>query len=70
MTITGITGYVGSLVARLFLEDGGYKVRGTVRDLHQRTLEDDKLEPLRECLGTKFNSIELVEADMLNDQQI
>ena len=33
VTITGVTGYLGCLVARLFLRDGGYRVRGTVRNL-------------------------------------
>ena len=32
VTITGISGYIGSHVALLFLKDGGYRVRGTVRD--------------------------------------
>ena len=32
VTITGISGYVGSATTLLFLQDGGYTVRGTVRD--------------------------------------
>jgi uncharacterized protein YbjT (DUF2867 family) len=32
VVITGITGYVGSNVCKTFLEDGSFKVRGTVRD--------------------------------------
>ena len=30
--VTGISGYAGSQVALALLEDGSYKVRGTVRD--------------------------------------
>ena len=30
--ITGISGYIGSHVCKAFLEDGTYRVRGTVRD--------------------------------------
>ena len=32
MTITGITGYIGSHVAKLILESGKYRVRGTLRN--------------------------------------
>ena len=32
VTITGVSGYVGSAVCLEFLKDGGFKVRGTVRD--------------------------------------
>ena len=32
VTITGITGYLGSYCCLLFLQDGGYRVRGTTRD--------------------------------------
>lgn len=32
VTITGISGYLGAWVALYFLQDGGYRVRGTVRD--------------------------------------
>ena len=32
VTITGISGYIGANVALKYLEDGGFKVRGTVRD--------------------------------------
>jgi nucleoside-diphosphate-sugar epimerase len=32
VTITGISGYIGAHVALTYLEDGGFKVRGTVRN--------------------------------------
>jgi GDP-D-mannose dehydratase len=32
VVITGISGFLGSYVTKVFLEDGGFKVRGTVRD--------------------------------------
>ena len=32
VTLTGVTGYIGSVVCKMFLEDGNYRVRGTVRD--------------------------------------
>jgi nucleoside-diphosphate-sugar epimerase len=34
--ITGITGYVGSAVAYVYLKDGRFRVRGTVRDLNDK----------------------------------
>ena len=32
VTVTGITGYVGSRVCLEYLQDGGFRIRGTVRD--------------------------------------
>ena len=32
VTLTGISGYLGSVTCLEFLKDGGYKVRGTVRN--------------------------------------
>ena len=43
VTITGISGYIGAEVTMQFLQDGGYRVRGTVRDVNNQA----KLEPLR-----------------------
>jgi GDP-D-mannose dehydratase len=34
--ITCITGYVGSAVAHLYLKDGRFRVRGTVRNLNDK----------------------------------
>jgi nucleoside-diphosphate-sugar epimerase len=65
--ITGITGYLGSWVTRTFLEDGRYRVRGTVRD----KTNEKKIQPLRDGFGEElFNSIELVEADLLKPETI
>lgn len=44
------------------MEDGGFKVRGTVRDKSNK----QKIDPLREAFGENFEHLELVEAD-LND---
>ena len=43
VTITGISGYIGSHTTLLFLQDGGFRVRGTVRDKNNEA----KLAPLR-----------------------
>jgi len=66
VTITGISGYIGSQVTLAFLKDGGYRIRGTVRD----TTNAAKLQPLRHAFGELFEQIELVEADLTNDAQI
>ena len=61
--ITGISGYVGSQVCKYFLENGSFKVKGTVRD----TKRAEKIEPLKKAFGNHFDQLELVEAD-LNDE--
>ena len=43
VVITGIAGYLGSWVTKLFLEDGSFQVRGTVRDKNN----EKKIDPLR-----------------------
>ena len=64
VVITGISGYLGSHVALVFLKDGSYNVRGTVRD----TKNPVKIEPLRKAFGTYFDQLTLVEAN-LNDRE-
>lgn len=49
-----------------FLQDGRYKVRGTVRNTKNPT----KLEPLKKAFGELFDQLELVEADLDNEQSI
>ena len=43
VTVTGISGYVGSQVGLALLKDGSFNVRGTVRDPNNAA----KLDPLR-----------------------
>ena len=66
VTITGVTGYIGSWVALKFLEDGGYRVRGTCRD----PTNEKKIAPLRAGFGKYFDRLELVKADLSNEQTI
>lgn len=67
VTITGISGYIGSHTTLLFLQDGGYRVRGTVRDKNNEA----KIAPLRQAFGEDlFNQMELVEADLDNDESL
>ncbi len=63
VTITGVTGFIGSMIAKYFLEDDSYRVRGTVRDKNNAI----KMEPLRKTLGDElYNKIEIREANLLN----
>ena len=58
--ITGVSGYLGSQVALVYLKDGGYTVRGTVRDCANAK----KIEPLKKAFGENFNRLTLVEANL------
>jgi nucleoside-diphosphate-sugar epimerase len=64
--ITGVSGFLGSHVVNVFLKDGGFDVRGTVRDLSN----EKKIEPLRKAFGKQFENLTLVEADLLNADSI
>jgi uncharacterized protein YbjT (DUF2867 family) len=48
--ITGITGYVGSQVTHYFLKDGGFAVKGTVRDPSNA----ERLAPLKKSFGDEL----------------
>lgn len=37
VTITGVSGYVGSQTCLAFLKDGGYRVRGTIRGRNSKS---------------------------------
>ena len=56
VVITGISGFLGSWVCLKFLENGGFRVKGTVRS----TTNEAKIAPLREAFGDKFNDLTLV----------
>ncbi len=65
--ITGVSGYVGSYVCKTFLEHGGFRVRGTVRNKANQS----KIEPLRLGYGAElFSQLELVDADLMNEESI
>ena len=66
VTLTGITGYIGAETCRQFLEDGSFRVRGTVRDMSNEA----KLAPIREAFGDLFSQLELKEADLMNEQSL
>lgn len=66
VTVTGISGYIGSWVGYYLLQSGKYRVRGTVRS----TSNAAKIEPLRQAFGEEFNNLELVQADLLEPESM
>ena len=66
VVITGITGFLGSIVTRTFLENAdkdGFTIRGTVRDKNNAK----RLQPLKDAYGPLFDKLELVNADLNNE---
>lgn len=66
MLITGVSGFLGTQVLKVFMEDGSYTVRGTVRD----KTNEKKVKPIRTMLGDLFDQVELVNADLLNAESL
>ena len=66
VVITGISGFLGSRVAEVFLKSGQFRVKGTVRS----ATNEKKIAPIREGLGDLFRQLELVEADLLNAESL
>ena len=62
ITITGLDGFVGPHTAPKFLEDGGFRVRGTVWDSKNVA----KIEAIKRAYGDHFSSLEIVEAELLD----
>ena len=58
--VTGVTGYIGSHIAKNLLEKG-YKVRGTVRAIDKKEKYDFLYD-----YADKPDSLEIVEADLMN----
>ena len=52
VTITGVTGFLGSQIAKIFLEDGSYRIRGTVRDCNNA----EKIDALKKTVGEQLFS--------------
>lgn len=61
--MTGASGYIASHIIKQLMENG-YRVRGTVRS----TKNEKKCRPLRELVKDPKHQLELVEADLLNEQ--
>lgn len=64
--ITGISGYLGSYVCHTFLQDGRFKVRGTIRDPNNEA----RVAPLKNAFKDKFDEIELFAADLMKPESL
>ena len=62
--ITGVTGFLGNHVCKLFLEDGTYKVRGSTTNPNNKA----KREGIRQACGDYLfeKELELVKADLID----
>lgn len=61
--VTGASGYLAAHIVKV-LQDEGYRVRGTVRNLQDET----KVKPLKELCPNADHPLELVEADLLKEE--
>ena len=66
--ITGITGYIGSAIGKVFLDMGGdrYNYKAAVRNISNPA----RLDPLRLAYGDNFNKVNFVEADLSNKESL
>ena len=62
--VTGASGYLASHIVKQLLEQGRFRVRGTVRSLENET----KVKPLREFVPEPRYPLRLIEADLLKPQ--
>ena len=66
LLITGINGFLGSWVTKKALDSGKYRVRGTIRD----HTDIDKIQLLKDAFGDQFDQIELVSANLLDNESL
>ena len=59
--VTGASGYLASHIVKQLLEQGRFRVRGTVRSLEN----DKKVKPLRDLVAEPKYPLRLIEADLL-----
>ena len=59
VVITGVSGYIGAHVCKKFIDDGGFRVIGTVRDKDNA----EKVAPLKKAFG---EDLELRSANLLD----
>jgi nucleoside-diphosphate-sugar epimerase len=66
LLITGINGFLGSWVTKKALDSKKYRIRGTIRD----HTDKDKIELLKDAFGEQFDKIELVSANLLDNESL
>lgn len=60
--VTGASGYIATYIVKL-LQEEGWKVRGTVRDLNK----EETVKGLKELVPDAKHPLELVQADLLKE---
>jgi nucleoside-diphosphate-sugar epimerase len=60
--VTGASGYIASFIIKL-LQEQGWKVRGTVRNLSN----EEGVKHLKELVPDAKHALEVVEADLLKE---
>lgn len=63
MLVTGASGFVASHIIKQLLEDGQYRVRGTIRSL----ANEERADAIRKLVDNPKFELELVEADLLKE---
>jgi dihydroflavonol-4-reductase len=66
VVVTGVTGFLGSWLTYMLIENGSYSVRATMRN----SKDQSKLDKIKGGFKEKFDKLELVEADMSDDASI
>ena len=62
--VTGASGFIASHVLKVLLQDGRFRVRGTVRDAENEA----KVRPLYELVPNASHPLELVSAELANEE--
>ena len=62
--VTGASGFIATHIVQQLLLKGNVRVRGTVRSLKN----EDKVKPLHDLVPHAMYPLELVEADLLDEQ--
>ena len=63
--VTGASGFIATHIIQQLLTGGQVKVRGTVRSLKNEA----KVKPLQDLVPNTTYPLELVEADLLNEDE-
>ena len=66
LTITGVEGFLGSQTLLQVVQDGNYRVRGTIRS----STDEATMAPIKAAIGKDFDDVEIVEAEMTEEESI
>ena len=66
LTITGVEGFLGSQTLLQAVQDGNYRVRGTIRS----STDEAMMAPIKAAIGKAYDEIEIVEAEMTEEASV